>query len=451
MDYHRQHAEQSQAIRRVFDLQNHHQWNVRARTASQRAASLLRLKECIRRREPEIRFALFQDLRKPIDGPSEFSFLHEIDTTVAQLAQWMQDIELDPLPEFGTAKSFITYEPKGVVLLFGPWNFPFALVFQPLVAIIAAGNCAIVKPNEMAPATSRITAQIIREVFPENEVAVFEGNVELANALLELPFDHIFFTGSPKVGRAVMVAAASHLASVTLELGGKNPAVVDGTVDLREAAKRIALARSKNAGQICLCPDYVFVPESLQSDFITHLKSAIQSTFYANGTIDKEAYEKIIDDRNFARLEGYLRDAVARGARIELGGEADPNDRTFHPTILTHVAPESAILQEETFGPILPVLTYKHPEEVIEFIRARGKPLALYVFSNDRSFIEHIVQNTSSGGVTVNDCFSHCRDVRLPFGGVNTSGIGRYHGIHGFKELSHERAIFKTHCGKALE
>ncbi len=446
MDFHPEHADQAQAIRRVFDLQKRHQWDVKASTASQRAARLMRLKEAVLKYEPEIRRALHQDLRKPLEGPSEFSFLQEIDAAVAQLAQWMQDVELEPLPEFGKARSSIRYEPRGVVLLFGPWNFPFALVFQPLVPIIAAGNCAIVKPNEMAPATSRITATIIREVFPENEVAVFEGDVGLANALLDLPFDHIFFTGSPKVGRTVMEAAARHLSSVTLELGGKNPAVVDDTVDLAEAARRIAVARSKNAGQVCLCPDYAFVPEALHDEFVAHLKSAIQRAHYPNGTLDKQRYESVIDDRNLARLQGYLHDAVARGARIELGGSVDGHDKTFHPTILTHVAPESVLLQEETFGPILPVMTYKEPSQVLEFIRARGKPLALYVFSDDSRFVDHIVQNTSSGGVTVNDCFLHCRDARLPFGGVNASGIGRYHGVHGFKELSHERAIFKTHC-----
>lgn len=431
-------------IKRVFDLQKQHQWVVKATSADVRKTKLERLKQVLLAHVEDVAEALKQDLRKPREEPMPHELagvIADIDDALAHLDEWMRPVEIEPSPMLAGTRPVITYEPRGVCLLFGPWNFPFLLVFEPLVPMIAAGNCVIVKPNEMAPATSRLAAKIIREVFDEREVAVFEGDVPLANALLELPFDHIFFTGSPKVARSVMAAAARHLASVTLELGGKCPAIVDETVDLRKVAATIGEGRMSNAGQICLCADHVWIPETLRDEFIEHLSAFVRSRYYANDILDKSNFCRIVDARNLARVKGYLDDALARGAKVALGGQIEEGDLTIHPTVLTDVPLDAAVMQDEIFGPILPVLTYREPREITDFMHRGGKPLAMYMFSNDQAFIDGILLNSSSGGVTVNGWALHWFESKLPFGGVNESGIGRYHGVHGFRELSHERAV----------
>jgi aldehyde dehydrogenase (NAD+) len=263
----------------------------------------------------------------------------------------------------------------------------------------------------------------------------------LANALLELPFDHIFFTGSPKVARTVMAAAARHLASVTLELGGKCPAIIDETVDLQKVAASIGEARMLNGGQICLCADHAWVPERLRDQFVEQLTTFVRSRYYKEGQLDKGNFCRMVDARNFARVKGYLDDAVSRGAKIAFGGRVEESDLTIHPTALIDVPLDASIMEEEIFGPILPVLTYRDPGEITDFLHRRGKPLAMYLFSDDQRFVDRLLLNSSSGGVTVNGWALHWFEPKLPFGGVNESGIGRYHGVHGFRELSHERAV----------
>lgn len=431
-------------IKRVFDLQKKHQWTVRARSAEQRKATLQRLKQALLTRVDEVADALHQDLRKPREEPIPQELagvIADIDDALANLHAWMKPVEIEPSPALAGTAAVITYEPRGVCLLFGPWNFPFLLVFEPLVPMIAAGNCAIVKPNEMAPATSRLVADIIREVFDEREVAVFEGDVGLATALLALPFDHIFFTGSPKVARTVMAAAAVHLASVTLELGGKCPAIIDETVDLEKVAAMIGEGRMANAGQICLCPDHVWVPESLRDELVGHLTDFIRKRFYSGNRLDTSKFCRMIDARNFKRVMGYIGDAVERGANVTCGGEGSEADLTIHPTVLTDVPFDAHVMRDEIFGPILPVLTFRDPREITDFMHRQGKPLAMYLFSDNPAFVDDILRHSSSGGVTVNGWALHWFESKLPFGGVNESGIGRYHGVHGFKELSHERAM----------
>jgi aldehyde dehydrogenase (NAD+) len=431
-------------IKRVFDLQKQHQWEVRGTSAAARKQKPERFKQVLLAHADEVAEALSQDLRKPREEPMPHELagvIAEVDEVLAHLDDWMKPVEVEPSPMLAGTRAVMTYEPRGVCLLFGPWNFPFLLVFEPLVPMIAAGNCAIVKPNEMAPATSALAAKLIREIFDEREVAVFEGDVALSNALLELPFDHIFFTGSPKVARTVMAAAARHLSSVTLELGGKCPAIIDETVDLQKVAAAIGEGRMMNAGQICLCPDHVWVPESLRDEFVAELAAFVRGRFYPGGELDKTAYGRIVDARNFNRLKGYLDDAMERGATLALGGELEAGDLTVHPTVLTDVPANAAVMQEEIFGPILPVMTYRDPREITDFLHRGGKPLAMYLFSDDQDFIDSVLHKTSSGGVTVNGWALHWFEQKLPFGGVNESGIGRYHGVHGFKELSHERAM----------
>lgn len=433
----------SAEAKRVFDQQKDYQWTVKETNAQERKQKLLALKEGILANADGIRHALVSDMRKsaPEVDAELNGVLGDIEDAVANLDIWMKPVEIEPSPHFQGTHAYMAYEPRGVCLLFSAWNFPFLLLFQPLVPAIAAGNCVIAKPNEMSPATSRVAAKIIREVFDEREVAVFEGGIELANELLELPFDHVFFTGSPRVGRAVMAAAAKHLASVTLELGGKCPAVVDQASDIPLAAANIGAGRCFNSGQVCLCPEVAWVREDLVDEFVNQVRAVIENAYYVSGEINKDAFARIVDQRNFDRVRGYLDDAVKRGAKIRFGGKTEAADLTIHPTVLTGVPPDATIMSEEVFGPILTVMSYRDPAEIAAFVRQGGKPLALYVFSKDKDFVERILLQTSSGGVSVNGWAAHWFEPRLPFGGVNQSGIGRYHGIHGFKEMSHERSV----------
>lgn len=427
----------------VFELQSRNQWEVRKSSAEQRIERLKSLRAAIEANAQAVKDALYADLRKGEDGAqSELdACYHEIDDAIANLAEWMKPVTVKTSPAFAEANAKMVYEARGIVLLFGPWNFPFSLVLQPLASVIAAGNCAIVKPNEMAANISVVTAKIIREACDPAEVAVFEGGVDLANEMLELPVDHIFFTGSPAVGKIVMAAAAKNLTSVTLELGGKNPVVIDKNADIQAAAANIAFFRNMNSGQVCLCPENIWVHEDSKDEFIAVVEATYQAMFYQDGELNNDAQGKIIDERNLARIKGYLDDAKQKGANVVCGGEIDEKTLSVHPTILTGVPEDATILSEEIFGPILSVFTYKDVSEVYEALHQQPKPLALYVFSNDGAFVEDVLANTSSGGVTVNGCLMHVAESNLPFGGVNNSGMGRYHSIHGFKELSHERAV----------
>lgn len=433
-------------LKRIFEQQKNYQWRIKDTTASQRTQKLLKLKGSILANIDGIRQALASDMRKSVaEIEAEIgAVLGDIEDAVANLGDWMRPVEIAPSSGLAGTRAYMAYEPKGVCLLFAAWNFPFLLLFQPLVPAIAAGNCVIVKPNEVAPATSRISAKIIRDVFDEQEVAVFEGGVDLADALLELPFDHVFFTGSPRVGRTVMAAAAKHLASVTLELGGKCPAVVDQASDIALAAAHIAAGRCFNAGQVCLCPEIAWVREELVDDFINQFQAVVEGTYYVDGVLNKSAFARIVDERNFNRVKGYLDDAVDRGAKIRFGGKTEAADLTIHPTVLSDVPVDAVIMREEVFGPILTVMPYRDPAEIAAFVRQGGKPLAVYVFSKDQAFVDQILLTTSSGGVSINSWAAHWFEQRLPFGGVNQSGIGRYHGVHGFKEMSHERAVFSV-------
>ena len=435
----------SSNIQSVFDIQSQQKWVNKASSGAHRIDKLQRLKQAIQLREQDVIQALHVDFRRDAEtSETEVLMIYsEIEHIVAELADWMAPVEVDPTP-YADSRARIITEGRGIVLLFGPWNVPFALLFQPLVSIIAAGNCAMVKPNELAPSISKVAAEIIRDVFDEKDVAVFEGGVDLANEMLELPIDHIFFTGSPSVGRIVMTAAAKHLASVTLELGGKNPVIIDRTADLQDAAEKIAVVRNLNNGQVCLCPENIWVPEEMAPEFLTKVQETFQSLYYKDGKLNPDANAKMIDERNFQRVKSYIDDATEKGANIIFGGEADTELRSIHPTIMTDVPANAKIMGEETFGPILNVFTYNNIGEAVSSIQQQPKPLALYIFSKNHDFIEMILSKTSSGGVTVNDCAAHFNVPALPFGGVNGSGIGSYHGKHGFIELSHQKSVLIT-------
>ena len=432
-------------VERIFALQQSHQWKMKASTAEQRKEKLRKLKSVVETHGDEIVAAVKQDTRKP-EGEIRITELlnvtANIDRNINNLDEWMKPVEVVP-SQNKNDKAKIICEARGVCLILGPWNFPLGLVMGPLAAAIAAGNCCIVKLTDLCPATAGVAARIVKEAFEENEVALLEGGVDVATALLDLPFNHIFFTGSTRVGKLVMAAAAKHLATVTLELGGKSPVIVDEGADLKKIAGDLAAAKQFNGGQACICPDYVFVKEQQKEGLIQEFQSRVKQNLYtADGKIKKDNIAQIVDDRNFVRIKRLFDDAVNKGARIAVGGTLEAADRTIHPTMLTDVTPDMQIMQEEIFGPIVPVLSYKNIDDVIDYISGRAKPLALYIYSNDQKNIDKVLSRTSSGGVTINGFFSHYLENQLPFGGVNQSGMGSYHGRFGFKAFSHERAIY---------
>jgi len=438
-------ADQAKDIARVFAAQQAHQWDVKASSAATRRAKLTKLKAAIEARADEIVAAVLEDTRKPegeIRVTEVLNILGNIQLNIDSLEDWMKPTLVTP-SRVPTDKAMISYEARGVCLILGPWNFPLGLTLGPVAAAVSAGNCCMVKLTDLCPATAKVAKTIIEDVFEENEVAVFEGDVSVATALLELPFNHIFFTGSTRVGKIVMAAAAKHLATVTLELGGKSPVIIDEGANVDGIAAALAGAKQFNGGQACICPDYVFVKPEQEQALVDGFRENVQANLYdENGAIKKANIAQVVNKANFERVKGLFDDAVEKGATVAVGGKFDEADLTVHPTMLTGVTPQMKILQEEIFAPLLPVMTYDHLDQAIGYIEARDKPLALYVFSPSEENVQKVLDRTSSGGVTVNGVFSHYLENRLPFGGVNGSGQGSYHGYFGFKAFSHERAVY---------
>ncbi len=428
----------------VFKSQQSHKYTLRNSNASERISKLKTLKKTIEKYENELYKALHADLRKSQfeSAVTELIFIYgELDFAIKNLSGWMKPKRAGKTLSNFFSKNRLYYEPKGVCLIIAPWNYPFQLVMSPLISAIAAGNCVIVKPSELSAATSKVINNIITEAFDEKEIACFEGDAETSTTLLNLPFDHIFFTGSTEIGKVVMQAAAKHLASVTLELGGKSPTIIDKEVDLQKAAEKIAWGKLVNSGQTCIAPDYVFVHQQQLDEFIGLYKLAVNKLFFNNDKIDSTSYGKIISKKHFSRLKTLVDEAVDAGARVDFGGTFDEKSQSIAPVILTKIAADSKVMQEEIFGPILPLIPYETLEEVIDQINAKSKPLALYIFSKNKLNIKKLIQNTSAGGTCVNDVLIHISNPKLPFGGVNGSGMGSSHGSFGFKAFSHERAI----------
>jgi len=433
-------------IQRIFALQQKHQWVTKASTSAERKAKLQKLVDAVKAYGNDIIAAVQQDTRKPaqeVQMTEVGGVIANIQRNIDNLDDWMQPVDVATSMN-PNDKAQIVYEARGVCLVLGPWNFPLGLTFGPLAAAIAAGNCCMVKLTDLCPNTASIAGKIIRKVFDEQEVALFEGDVSVATALLEQPFNHIFFTGSTRVGKIVMTAAAKHLASVTLELGGKSPVIVDEGADIEKIATDLAGAKQFNGGQACICPDYVFVKSDQRDKLVETFKAKVQENLYDEaGQFKTDNIAQIVNSQNFNRVKGLLTDAVANGARVAAGGKLEEANLTVQPTMLTDVTPNMKILQEAIFGPVLPVMTYENIDEVIEYIEQRDKPLALYVYSNNEASIDKVLKKTSSGGVTINGVFSHYLENNLPFGGVNGSGMGSYHGHFGFKAFSHERAVYR--------
>ncbi len=432
-------------IERIFALQQTQQWVTKRSTAEERKAKLRKLKSAVEAHSDELVAAVRLDTRKPeheIRVTELLNVIANIERNINHLDDWMKPVEVAP-SQNKNDKAKIMYEARGVCLLLGPWNFPLGLVLGPLAAAIAAGNCCMVKLTDLCPATAGVAAKIVKDAFEECEVALFEGGVEVATALLDLPVSHIFFTGSTRVGKLVMAAAAKHLATVTLELGGKSPVIVDEDADVKKVGGDLAAAKQFNGGQACISPDYVFIKEQQKSALVAEFQAKVRQNLYReDGSIKKESIAQIVNAQNFSRIKKLFDDALAKGAKVAVGGTFEEADRTVHPTLLTDVTPDMLIMQEEIFGPIVPVLTYENVDEVITFISSWPKPLALYIYSNTQHNIDRILSRTSSGGVTVNGFFSHYLENRLPFGGINQSGMGSYHGVFGFRTFSHERAVY---------
>lgn len=415
---------------------------------AERRAALARLGDALRGRQAEILAALAADFGKPeaeVLLTEILPLMQEIGHARRNLGRWARVRRVAPgLSGLGTSAR-LRPEAKGVCLIIAPWNYPLSLALGPLVSCLAAGNSAIVKPSELTPATSAVIARLVGECFPEDLVAVAEGGREVAEGLLTLPFDHIFFTGSPEVGRVVMAAAARHLTSVTLELGGKSPCIVGPDAVLDRAARWIAFGKFANAGQTCIAPDHVFVHDSVAEAFRTALGRAI-SRLYPGGVAARDLVQ-VVNETHLARLTGLLGDALAKGARLVAGGAAE--GRRIAPTVIENITPDMAIDGQEIFGPVLPLMTYSDIGTVISRINARPKPLALYIFARDRGLVRRIVAETSSGSVGVNLTMLQFSHPNLPFGGVNTSGIGAAHGEAGFRAFSHDKAVLANRFSPA--
>ena len=393
--------------------------------------------------ERDILDALQADLGKPaIEAmAAEISYVaNDAHHARKALSGWMKPTRVSTPLVAMPGRSEIQPEPLGVVLIISPWNYPFQLLMAPLVGAIAAGNCAVLKPSEVAPHTSAMIAKLVPRYLDPTCVEVVEGAVEETTELLEQRFDHIFYTGNGTVGRVVMRAAAEHLTPVTLELGGKSPTLVDSSADLDVAAKRIIWGKFFNAGQTCVAPDYVLVEESVHDALVTRMVAAVRE-FYGDRPQDSESYGRIINERHHDRLTKLLDQSKAE--TIACGGTHDREDRYIAPTILTDVSDDSAVMKDEIFGPILPVIAVANVDEAIRVVNERDKPLALYIFSGDRSVQDRILHRTSSGGATVNHVWMHLAVPDLPFGGVGGSGIGAYHGKHSFDRFSHLKAVLR--------
>lgn len=436
-------------MKTVFDSQMETALRWRESTARDRIARIKALRDAMMANREAFYEAFMQDYRKSpseVEASELLPVMDEMRHAIGRIRRWMKPRKVWPTSTMLGTSGWVQYQPRGRVLIIAPWNYPLSLCFGPLVSALAAGNTVVIKPSEMTPAVSALMGRIIGEVFPASEVALFEGGMATAQALLDLPFDHIFFTGSPAVGKVVMSAAAKHLTSVTLELGGKSPTIIGETANIKLAAETLMWGKFLNGGQTCVAPDYIYVHDSVKDAFIAECRKVLQARY---GTTDAEQKRspdltRIVNQRHTQRIASLLTDAIERGATIRTGGEVEVAQCYIAPTLIDRVPAEARIMEEEIFGPLLPILGFSRLDDVIAEINARPKPLALYVWSRDRSEIDKILTRTSSGGACVNHCVMHFAHGELPFGGVNNSGIGSAHGHYGFLAFSHERAVLRS-------
>ncbi|MHC5610129.1 MAG: aldehyde dehydrogenase [Nostoc sp.] len=405
-----------------------------------RIEQLKNLKQAIIEHEQSIVEALQADLHKPELETylTEIGVIKEIDYAIKHLKKWSKPKKAAVSFDFFSYSAKIYPEPLGLVLIIGPWNYPFQLIISPLIGAIAAGNCAIIKPSEIASHTSHIIAEIIAKHFDPAYIAVVEGDVEASQKLLAEKFDHIFFTGGTAVGKIIMAAAAKYLTPVTLELGGKSPCIVDSDINLEHTVRRIIWGKFINAGQTCIAPDYLLVNKKIKKDLIDGLKKCLKE-FYGDNPANSADYARIISQKHFERLVNFLKDG-----EVIIGGETQPSERYIAPTVIDNVSLEDSVMQEEIFGPILPIIEYSDIAEAIALINSRPKPLALYLFSQNKNLQNSLLQETSSGGVCINDTVMQVGVPSLPFGGVGDSGIGNYHGKASFDTFSHDKSVLQN-------
>ncbi len=432
----------------LFEAQKVRSLLFRSQSVTQRRARLAKIERWVVANRTAIIKAVQADFYRPeveIEITEIIGVLSEVRHAQAALRQWSRSKLVDaPLHYLGT-RTYIRYEPKGVCLILAPWNYPFNLCLAPLVSCLAAGNTAVIKPSEYMPHTGTLVAQMINELFSPDEVAVVQGDAATSQELLRFPFDHIFFTGSPAVGKLVMKAAAENLASVTLELGGKSPCVVDGTGSLAIAARRIAFGKFFNNGQTCIAPDYLLIPERYEQVFVELLQQEIRSLFGQGSAVDQQStdYARLVNQRHFDRINELVKQAKAEGAQVLQSTAPDRVTRFYPPTLLLHSPLRTRVLEEEIFGPILPVISYRTDDDVLAFINSRPKPLAMYVFSSRQAFRKRLERETSGGALVFNDCLLQYTHPNVPFGGVNNSGIGKAHGQFGFQSFSNEKPVIK--------
>jgi aldehyde dehydrogenase (NAD+) len=407
-----------------------------------RLKKLRALKGELKLREGRIHEALKADLNK-----SDFeSYMTETGLTISELGYLEKHVKsyarpkrrLTPLAHFH-GKSFTMAEPYGVVLIMSPWNYPFMLCMEPLIGAVAAGNCCILKPSAYSPKVSAVIRELVEAVFPPEYVAVVEGGREENAALLEQRFDYIFFTGGVKVGKLVLEKASRYLTPVTLELGGKSPCIIDETADLKTAAKRLAFGKYLNAGQTCVAPDYLLIQESVKEPFLELFEKAVRQ-MYGEKPLENPDYPKIINEKHFERISGLM-----EGMTLRMGGEKNQETLQIAPTVLDFATAEAPVMQEEIFGPVLPVLTFRQISEAEAFVKEREKPLACYIFTRDKRRERQLLSSLSFGGGCVNDTIIHLATSRMGFGGVGNSGMGSYHGKKSFETFSHEKSIVKKY------
>lgn len=403
-----------------------------------RREQLIKLRDLTAKYEAEINDALYKDLRKcEFEAfTSETGFVtNDLNHIIKHLGKWTKPKKVRTPPAHLPGRSYIISEPVGVSLIIGPWNYPFQLIMSPLAGAMAAGNCAVLKPSELSPNTTQVIKRMINDNFPPEYVHVLEGGPEVTTELLKQNFDYVFFTGSTRVGKIVMQAAAENLTPVTLELGGKSPCIVLKDINPQEAARRIVWGKFLNAGQTCVAPDYMLIEKDILPAVMEAIKSYI-AKFFGKDPKQSKDYGRIITDRHYTRLKEMLGDGT-----VHAGGGFDNAERYIEPTLLTDPDPESPLMNEEIFGPLFPVIPVDSAEEAVKYINDRAKPLALYVFSKDKAAVKDILSKTSSGGACVNDTVVHLATAHLPFGGVGDSGIGKYHGRYSFDTFSNKKGV----------
>lgn len=429
-------------IDKAFELQKNYKYTLKNSSSAYRIGKLQLMKNKILELQSEIEQAMVDDF-----GKSKLeSDLTEILPVIAMINQYSKKLKSWMKPKkvcgsllfFGT-KSYVSYEAKGNCLIISPWNYPFQLSIYPILTAFSAGNTVIIKPSEYTPATNKVLGKLISLVFKPEEVTMIEGEVEASTALLDKPFDHIFFTGSTPVGKIVMEKASKHLASVSLELGGKSPVFIDNRFPIDEAAKNIAWGKFVNSGQTCVAPDYILLPKGKVSEFVKHFKESL-TAMYGEDIGNNDDFCRIITERHGKRQKSLVDDAVSKGAKVELGGEYLENGKML-PTVLSNVTLDMEVMKDEIFGSVLPVVEYDSLEGAVDFINDFDNSLALYVFSYTKDVTEYVRKNTNSGGYSINETLLHVGHSNLPFGGAGKSGLGKYHGHYGFEELSNMRSV----------